>query len=169
MDPLLARIAKVLPPGHIRLRSSTNAEDLAGFNGAGLYRSVRVDPADPKDVERGLKQVWASVWSYGAFEERRFYRITFEDGRGFERLSASSLAGGKPVLADADVEALVKALTMIHILFTGDAAGTSGKAVDVEDLVVGPKRRIVIVQARPYTVTWSGDCRWLDADGEPVP
>jgi hypothetical protein len=28
--------------------------------------------------------------------------------------------------------------------------------------------RIVIVQARPYDVTWSADRLWLDEDGDPV-
>src|SRR5262249_1465373 len=75
LGPLLARIKERLPPGLVRLRSSTNAEDLPGFNGAGLYRSARVDPAKVDEVEKGLKQVWASVWLWGAFEERNYYRI----------------------------------------------------------------------------------------------
>jgi len=28
--------------------------------------------------------------------------------------------------------------------------------------------RIVIVQARPYQVTWSRDRLWIDEDGQPV-
>lgn len=58
------------------LRSSTNAEDLEGFNGAGLYESVRV-PADPtpEQVADALREVWASVWLQRAFEEREWYRI----------------------------------------------------------------------------------------------
>jgi phosphoenolpyruvate synthase/pyruvate phosphate dikinase len=59
----------------VRLRSSTNAEDLAGFSGAGLYRSARVDPSSRADVERGLREVWASVWSWDAFAEREWYGI----------------------------------------------------------------------------------------------
>ena len=60
----------------VRLRSSTNAEDLPGFNGAGLYRSVVV-PADatPDALAVALREVWASTWSAQAWEERDFFRI----------------------------------------------------------------------------------------------
>jgi hypothetical protein len=58
----------------IRLRSSTNNEDLEGFNGAGLYDSNTHDP-DEGDIAESVKKVWASLWTTRAFEERRFYRI----------------------------------------------------------------------------------------------
>lgn len=58
----------------IRLRSSTNNEDLAGFNGAGLYESNTHHP-DEGDIADSVKKVWASLWTARAFEERRFYRI----------------------------------------------------------------------------------------------
>ncbi len=76
VDPLLARVRVVLAGARkIRLRSSTNAEDLDGFSGAGLYRSERVDPTSRADVERGLRAVWSSVWSADAFAEREWYGI----------------------------------------------------------------------------------------------
>jgi len=57
-------------------RSSTNAEDLVGFNGAGLYRSIIVDAHPTRDqVATALRQVWSSVWLQRAFEERDWYRI----------------------------------------------------------------------------------------------
>jgi hypothetical protein len=75
-DPLLVRIrAELGGAARVRLRSSTNAEDLAGFSGAGLYRSAIVDPTSRADVERGLREVWASVWSWDAFAEREWYGI----------------------------------------------------------------------------------------------
>ena len=57
-------------------RSSTNAEDLPGFTGAGLYRSIVV-PADATDaqVADAMREVWASVWLLGAVEERDWYRV----------------------------------------------------------------------------------------------
>jgi hypothetical protein len=58
----------------LRCRSSTNNEDLEGFNGAGLYDSKTHRP-DEGHLENTLKQVWASLWNYRAFEERDFYRI----------------------------------------------------------------------------------------------
>ena len=91
---------------------------------------------------------------------------TYEDGRGVERLSTSSRAKG-PILSPRDVEGLTTALDAIHTSFTGDRYGMSGKAVDVEFLLAGPDRHVVIVQARPYTVEWRGDRRWLNDDGRP--
>ncbi len=80
VDDELVRIVRErigrLPRGRSIFRSSTNAEDLSGFSGAGLYRSVRVD-AEPTDeqIATALRQVWASVWTARAFEERDWYRI----------------------------------------------------------------------------------------------
>jgi hypothetical protein len=63
-------------PGHVtpRCRSSTNNEDLVGFNGAGLYDSF-THREDEGHIEKSIKQVWASLWNFRAFEERSFYRI----------------------------------------------------------------------------------------------
>jgi phosphoenolpyruvate synthase/pyruvate phosphate dikinase len=58
----------------IRARSSTNNEDLPGFNGAGLYDSYTHRP-DEGHLESTIKQVFASLWNFRAFEERAFYRI----------------------------------------------------------------------------------------------
>ena len=58
----------------IRCRSSTNNEDLEGFNGAGLYDSYTHRP-DEGDLSKTVKQVWASLWNFRAFDERDFHRI----------------------------------------------------------------------------------------------
>jgi phosphoenolpyruvate synthase/pyruvate phosphate dikinase len=60
-------------------RSSTNAEDLAGFNGAGLYESVVV-PGDASDevLADALRRVWASVWLQRGYEEREWFRVDHE-------------------------------------------------------------------------------------------
>lgn len=56
------------------VRSSTNAEDLPGFSGAGLYDTVpNARGADA--VAQAVKKVWASVWNLSAYEERELYRI----------------------------------------------------------------------------------------------
>lgn len=57
-----------------RCRSSANNEDLIGFTGAGLYDSY-THREDEGHIEKSIKQVWASLWTYRAFEERNFYRI----------------------------------------------------------------------------------------------
>jgi len=50
----------------------------------------------------------------------------------------------------------------------GDPDAGSGRAVDVEFLVRRTPPFIVIVQARPYDVTWGSDRLWRDEDGVPV-
>jgi len=70
------RIQQIAPGSRWILRSSTNAEDLAGFTGAGLYRSVRIKAgADDEQIAAAIAEVWASVWLQGAFEERAWYRV----------------------------------------------------------------------------------------------
>ncbi len=71
-----ARSRRCFRGRRVRLRSSTNAEDLPGFNGAGLYRSV-VIAADPTGalIADALRDVWASTWSLQAYEEREFFRV----------------------------------------------------------------------------------------------
>jgi len=58
----------------IRCRSSTNNEDLPGFNGAGLYSSKTQHPHEGH-ISKSIKQVYASLWNLRAFEERDFYRV----------------------------------------------------------------------------------------------
>ncbi len=61
---------------NIRFRSSTNAEDIEGFNGAGLYDSFTGTLTDPdKPIDKAIKKVWASLWNFGAFEERDYFKI----------------------------------------------------------------------------------------------
>ncbi len=61
---------------HRRYRSSTNNEDLPGFNGAGLYDSKSQKPSeDEEDLAKSLKEVYASLWNFRAFTERDFHRI----------------------------------------------------------------------------------------------
>ncbi len=58
----------------LRCRSSTNNEDLPGFNGAGLYDSF-THRLDEGNISKTIKQVFSSLWNLRAFEEREFYRI----------------------------------------------------------------------------------------------
>jgi rifampicin phosphotransferase len=53
-------------------RSSTNAEDLANFSGAGLYTTVPNVRTDDQLME-AIKTVWASVWNYEAYEARESF------------------------------------------------------------------------------------------------
>lgn len=59
-----------------RFRSSTNAEDLEGFNGAGLYSSkTGVLNHSKKTIDKAIKTVWASAWGFRSFMERDFFGI----------------------------------------------------------------------------------------------
>jgi hypothetical protein len=97
LDELRLRIPAVFGDAGqmVRFRSSSNAEDGLEFNGAGLYTSESACAEDPdggsggasacdpdkgrRPLDRALKLVWASLWDFGAFEEREFYRIDHRD------------------------------------------------------------------------------------------
>ena len=51
------------------VRSSSNAEDLADFSGAGLYTTVKNVKEADKLIE-AVKTVWASLWNFEAYEAR---------------------------------------------------------------------------------------------------
>ena len=92
---IAARIEEVFESRQVmvRHRSSSNLEDILEFNGAGLYESTSVrveDTLDEADVdsshcdpernnertiERALKKVWTSLWTFRAHEERAFFQI----------------------------------------------------------------------------------------------
>jgi hypothetical protein len=75
MTERLAKLQRSFAGGQgIRCRSSTNNEDLPGFSGAGLYDSFTHKP-DEGHLAKSVKQVYASLWNFRAFEEREFYRI----------------------------------------------------------------------------------------------
>lgn len=60
----------------IKLRSSTNAEDLPNFSGAGLYTSYGATlghAMKPPQVQ--IRKTWASVWNFAAWQERAFWNI----------------------------------------------------------------------------------------------
>ncbi|HEX4417014.1 MAG TPA: PEP/pyruvate-binding domain-containing protein [Kofleriaceae bacterium] len=80
-DELRAKVEQALgelthhdPSIGVFVRSSTNAEDLATFSGAGLYDTLpNVKGSDA--VVAAILQVWASVWNFAAFENRARYAI----------------------------------------------------------------------------------------------
>lgn len=89
MDPefmanLRTKLNRDFPGERMRFRSSTNAEDLEGFTGAGLYTSKTGDesgtnPDPDESYDNAIRKVWASVWYFRAFEERRYRGIAHED------------------------------------------------------------------------------------------
>lgn len=70
---------------NMKMRSSTNSEDLPNFNGAGLYTSGSYKPYKNgkekshseklKSIKEVLQTVWSSVWELRAFDERNYFGI----------------------------------------------------------------------------------------------
>ena len=83
LDALTAMHASFPDGTSLRYRSSTNNEDLPGFNGAGLYDSKTQDPEETEEdgIDKSLKGVFASLWNFRAFTERDFHRIDHTAGR----------------------------------------------------------------------------------------
>lgn len=89
-ETLSTHFAALADTQGLRFRSSSTAEDVQGFNGAGLYDSnsgflhpelQTSDKLKKRTVEWALKKTWASYWSFEAFEERRVAGIDHLSGR----------------------------------------------------------------------------------------
>ena len=83
-EKLESHFVSLSPYQGLRFRSSSNVEDLEGFNGAGLYTSftgylyphVQSKASEQaKNFPKALKEVWASYWNLEAFEERELEGI----------------------------------------------------------------------------------------------
>ncbi len=124
--------AGLAPTQGLRFRSSSNIEDIEGFNGAGLYASytgflapeLQADPSDRKhDVAWALRKTWASYWSFPAFEERRLAGI-------------NHLAGHMGVLVhprfDDAIEQANGVVTIRWAPARGDQPETSSMLVNVQ-------------------------------------
>ena len=70
-----ARVTALAGEARVRLRSSTNSEDLEEFSGAGLYDSTSAYAQGEDAASQRIRKVWASVWGWRAFEERSFWNI----------------------------------------------------------------------------------------------
>ncbi len=77
IDALTAMHATYPAGQSLRYRSSTNNEDLPGFNGAGLYDSKTQHPEETEEdgLDKSFKQVLAGLWTFRAFSEREFHRV----------------------------------------------------------------------------------------------
>jgi hypothetical protein len=78
--PLLAEVSDAVRSrfdnAKVRFRSSSNTEDLATFNGAGLHSSTSADiDGSSSTVQDALRLVWASLWNTRAYDERAFGNV----------------------------------------------------------------------------------------------
>jgi hypothetical protein len=69
---VLTKIKREYAGKSLFVRSSTNAEDLTDFSGAGLYTTVP-NVRTREQLLEAIKTVWASVWNYEAYEARESY------------------------------------------------------------------------------------------------
>jgi pyruvate, water dikinase len=74
-EALDARVAEMFGQRQVRLRSSTNVEDLPGFSGAGLYESFSAEGSSNDRPSLEIRKVWASVFEWRAYEERQFWNV----------------------------------------------------------------------------------------------
>lgn len=74
LDTIYKRVKLKLGGKGVFVRSSTNSEDLPGFNGAGLYDTVP-NVVGRDNLGTALKTVWASLWNLRAVEERTAFGI----------------------------------------------------------------------------------------------
>jgi Pyruvate phosphate dikinase, AMP/ATP-binding domain/Lamin Tail Domain len=76
MQELKGTVSEHFGSKKLRLRSSSNTEDLPTFNGAGLHSSTSADvEGSYLALDDGLRQVWASLWNTRAYDEREFGHV----------------------------------------------------------------------------------------------
>jgi pyruvate, water dikinase len=91
------RIAEVFQTAKVKIRSSTNCEDLPNFSGAGLYNSYGAHASGADAGSKVVVKVFASVWSFRGFEERSFWNIdhrTVRMGSVINEAFTNELANG---------------------------------------------------------------------------
>jgi pyruvate,water dikinase len=124
---------------NFRFRSSTNAEDIDGFNGAGLYDSKTGIVGDSiKSFEKAIKQVWASVWDESSYWEREIFGLdqnTIAMGILVHRAFPDELANGVVITKN---------------LFRKDFSGITVNIQKGENSVVKPEKGEVCEQFTAY-------------------
>ena len=126
----LADVQTRFPKGaSIRCRSSTNNEDLPGFSGAGLYDSFTHRP-DEGHLGKSIRQVFASMWNFRAFEEREFYRVDHLQAAMGVVLHENQKAAKARSLARLDAALRPYGLAVVELGSTrrGSRLGSAGRA-----------------------------------------
>ncbi len=124
-----ARVREIFGDAKVRLRSSTNAEDLPDFSGAGLYSSHSAYASGEKAASRVIRKVWASVWNRDAFEERAFWNIdhmAVNMGVAVNMAFSNEAANGVLItqnIADTSVEGMYVNVQLGEISVTNPTGG----------------------------------------------
>lgn len=87
--------------GGVFVRSSTNAEDLPGFSGAGLYTTVP-NAVGPVQTLAAVKTVWASIWNERAFIAREAFGIDHLGALPAVLIQRTAVADAAGVMVTAD-------------------------------------------------------------------
>jgi phosphoenolpyruvate synthase/pyruvate phosphate dikinase len=74
LDAVYKRVRLELGGKGVFVRSSSNSEDLPGFNGAGLY-DTRGNVVGKQQLADAIRYVWASIWNLRAVDEREAFGI----------------------------------------------------------------------------------------------
>ncbi|WP_345801339.1 PEP/pyruvate-binding domain-containing protein [Microbacterium sp. AZCO] len=155
LEAVRAKLDAVLPGvKKVKVRSSANAEDVKGFDGAGLYDSYAADTTKrdrpigpciveedaasdgevkrkvrPKSVGCAIKAVYASLWNKRAVEERSFARI-----------DQTSVAMGLAILPvyDTESEVAANAVIVTRVLNSDELYGYSLSVQLGDNLVTNP-------------------------------
>ena len=154
LEALRATVEEVFPEvKKLKVRSSANAEDIPGFDGAGLHDSYsaktkvrdeacqacRIEieeedgevnqKVDPRSLGCAVKAVYASLWNRRAIDERSFARI-----------DQDTIAMGLGVVAAYDTEAdvVANAVVVTRVLNTDAVYGYSLSIQRDNNLVTNP-------------------------------
>lgn len=136
-----ARVAQIFGNAKVRLRSSTNAEDLPDFSGAGIYSSFSAYASGEKAASSVIRKTWASVWNRAAFEERAFWNVdhmAVKMGVAVNIAFSDEAANGVLItqnLADPTVEGMYVNVQLGEISVTNPA---NGALPEIFSIVRGP-------------------------------
>jgi hypothetical protein len=101
LDRLETRWRAVIGKHGVFVRSSTNSEDLPGFNGAGLYTSVP-NVMTHAALADAVRTVWGSLWNDRAFFARQAAGIDHKEVRASVLIQKAMASDSSGVLVTAE-------------------------------------------------------------------
>jgi pyruvate,water dikinase len=132
-----ARVAELFGDAKARIRSSTNTEDLPNFTGAGLYESVSAYASGAEAASSMIREVWASVWGWRAFEERAYWNIdqlAVRMGCAVNQAFGEELANGVLItqnIADPSVAGMYANVQLGEVSVTNPPSGALPEVISI--------------------------------------